>query len=508
MDTLSRRSLLVAGFGLLGSGALAACSSPAPSLPAGVGAGTASAGAGQRLVDTALTARPVTLDLGGSTVATWAYGDSLPGPLIRATAGDRLRIRVENRLPADTTVHWHGIALANGADGVPGVTQDPIAAEATYTYDFTAPDPGTYFYHPHVGVQLDRGLYAPLIIDDPQEPGAYDHEWILVLDDWVDGTGRTPDEVLAALTSSRDNGGMPGMDHGNMGGMEGMDMSSGSSEGMAGMDHGAISAGDSPYGDDAGDVSYPHYLVNGRVPADPEVLTAKPGQKVRLRIINAAADTIFTVALGGHRMTVTHTDGFPVQPQDTDALYLGMGERYDATVTLAEGVFPFVAVPLGKDGQAMALVRTGAGNPPPSSVRPAELDRSVLIGADLTPADSARLEARDPDVSLDLAMTGQMNPYEWGFKGAPYGQHDPVQIQEGQRVRLTVANHTMMAHPLHLHGHTFALPNGLRKDTVLIAPMQSMAIDVQADNPGNWLIHCHNIYHAEAGMTTELRYRP
>ena len=508
MNTLSRRSLVVGGLGLLGSSALAACSAPSTSSAAGTGSRAASAGAGQRVVAKTLTARPVRLDLGGPTVSTWAYGDSAPGPLIRATAGDRLRITVDNQLPAQTTVHWHGIALDPAADGVPGVTQDPIAAGATYTYDYTVPDPGTYFYHPHVGVQLDRGLYAPLIIDDPQEPGDYDHEWILVLDDWVDGTGRTPDDILTTLTSS----GEGGMDHGNMGGMEGMegmDMSSGSSEGMAGMDHGsAMSAGDSPYGDDAGDVAYPHYLVNGRVPADPEVLTAKPGQRVRLRIINAAADTIFTVALGGHRMTVTHTDGFPVQPQDTDALYLGMGERYDATVTLAEGVFPFVAVPLGKEGQAMSLVRTGSGAAPSPSVRPAELDKPVLVGAELKPADSARLEAREPDVRLELAMTGQMNPYEWGFNGAPYGQHDPLEVQEGQRVRLNVANPTMMAHPLHLHGHTFALPNGLRKDTVLIAPMQSMAIDLQADNPGNWLIHCHNIYHAEAGMTTELRYRP
>lgn len=457
------------------------------------------------MVKAALTAQPVTLDLGGPTVATWAYGDSVPGPVIRATAGETLRVAIDNRLPVETTVHWHGIALANAADGVPGMTQEPIAAGTGYVYEFTAPHPGTYFYHPHVGVQLDRALYAPLIIDDPQEPGRYDQEWILVLDDWVDGTGRTPEQVHEDLKSSGEGTGMPGMDHGDMG--MGSSSPEEASADMGGMDHGAMGSGSSPYGDDAGDVVYPHYLINGRVPADPEVLTAQPGQRVRLRIINAAADTIFTVALGGHRLSVTHTDGFPVQSRETGALYLGMGERYDATVTLSDGVFPFVAAPLGKEGQAMALVRTGGGGTPSPSARPAELRGPALVGAELEPTDSARLEPRDLEERLPLAMTGQMNPYQWGFNGSPFGQHDPLMITAGQRVQLDAANQTMMAHPLHIHGHTFALPNGLRKDTVMLAPMQSMALQLQADNPGDWAVHCHNIYHAETGMMTELKYR-
>jgi len=99
----------------------------------------------------------------------------------------------EGQLPAATSVHWHGIALRNDMDGVPGITQRPIKAGSGFEYAFTAPDPGTYFYHPHSGVQLDRGLYGVLIVDDPAEPGAYDQEWVVVLDDWLDGTGRTPD---------------------------------------------------------------------------------------------------------------------------------------------------------------------------------------------------------------------------------------------------------------------------------------------------------------------------
>jgi len=297
------------------------------------------------VVTARLTAQPVTLDLGGQTVSTWAYGDTAPGPLLRVEAGDVLRVDVANQLPDATSVHWHGLALRNDMDGVPGLTQDPIAAGETFRYEFTAPHPGTYFYHPHSGVQMDRGLYGVLVVDDPQEPGEYDAEWIVVLDDWVDGTGRTPDQVLSDLQQAggddsmggmHDMGGtgMEGMDHGSMGSMGGMEVMR------------------SPLLGGAGDITYPYYLLNGRTAADPATLSAKPGQRVRIRFVNAGSDTAFRVAVGGHRMTVTHSDGFPVVPVPTDALLIGMGERFDATVTFGDGVFELVASAEGKQGQA------------------------------------------------------------------------------------------------------------------------------------------------------------
>jgi FtsP/CotA-like multicopper oxidase with cupredoxin domain len=482
---VSRRTLLRGGLAVAGGGLLAACSGrpggsgivvPAPTPLA--------ARPGQSVITKTLTARPATLDLGGPTVSTWAYDDVLPGPLVRATAGDLMRITVDNQLPAETSVHWHGVALHNAADGVPGLTQKAVTSRRQFTYEFIAPDPGTYFYHPHVGVQLDRGLYAPLIIDDPHEPGAYDAEWIVVLDDWIDGTGTTPDEVLADLMASgSSSGGMHGM--GGMGGM-----------------------GGSPFGD-AGDVTYPHFLINGRVGTAPDVLRAKPGQRVRIRVINAAADTIFAVALGDHRMTLTHTDGFAVQEQEAGAFYIGMGERYDVVVTLADGVFPLVAWPIGKDGAGLAVVRTGSG-PIPTPARAAEireLTGPVLLGSELRPTDSARLPDKDIGQSVDLALSGQMSTYEWAINGAPYGKNEPIAIESGKRVAMQLTNMTMMTHPVHLHGHTFALANGLRKDTVLLTPMQRMVVELEADNPGNWAAHCHNIYHAEAGMMAALVYQ-
>ncbi|MGN6781062.1 MAG: multicopper oxidase family protein [Marmoricola sp.] len=494
MPEISRRTLLLGGLAATGTGVLAACSndSAAPATRFGTPA-PLRATPGQNVVEQKLAPRPVTLDLGGPTVETWAFGESAPGPLIRATAGDLVRVRVDNQLPAETTVHWHGIALRNVADGVPALTQDPISAGGSYLYEFRVPDPGTYFYHPHVGVQLDRGLYGALIIDDPHDPGDYDHEWIVVLDDWVDGTGRTPDDVLADLSrgpaSSQGTDGMHGMD--GMSGMSGMD---------------GMSMGRPPFGE-AGDVVYPHYLINGRVPTAPDVLRARPGQRVRLRIINAGSDTIFTVALGGHRLTITHTDGFAVHPREVDGIHIGMGERYDAVVTLADGAFPLVAAPFGKQGQAMALIRTSTGAAPHHTVRPAELDGEVIQGSDLRPGEGTRLENRVPDATAMVHLSGQMTPYRWAINGAPYGKNDPILVDKGDRVRLELMNMTKMTHPMHIHGHTFALPNGLRKDTVLVTPMSSVSVDLQADNPGSWMTHCHNVYHGEAGMMIALNYR-
>ena len=281
------------------------------------------------------------------------------------------------------------------------------------------------------------------------------------------------------------------------------------SGGMGGMDHGSHGAGETqqPWGD-AGDVTYPFFLVNGRVPTSPETFTAKAGQRVRLRIINAASDTIFTVALGGHVPTITHTDGYPVVPQETGALFIGMGERYDAVVTLGDGVFPLVARPFGKatGGQGLALIRTGAGSAPGPDVTPTELTGTALIGSELRPDESARLPSRTADATAQVTLEGSMSPYRWGINGAPFGENEPLTVRAGERLRLNVMNMTMMTHPLHLHGHTFALASGLRKDTVLLAPMQSMPIELDADNAGNWALHCHNIYHAEAGMMIGLQY--
>jgi FtsP/CotA-like multicopper oxidase with cupredoxin domain len=487
---VGRRTVLVGSLGALATGALASCSDNVSTSVAGRlirpdsvevrEAEQLRRRPGQRLVTHQIAAQQATVDLGSRTVETWTYGESVPGPVLRTTAGDLLRVEVDNRLPTETSVHWHGVALSNDMDGVPGITQDPIETSGTFTYEFTTPDPGTYFFHPHTGVQLDRGLYGVLVVDDPAEPGRYDQEWVVVLDDWIDGTGQTPDDVLRGLVS------MSGMGHGDMMG-----------ESM----HSAVLGG-------AGDVDYPLYLINGRTAEAPITLEGKPGQRARIRIVNAGSDTAFRLALGGHRLTVTHSDGFPVEPTTTDALLIGMGERYDVTVDLADGVFPLVAAAEGKTGAGCAVVRTSRGAVPRGNLAIRELNRRLILGSDLAAAESVRLVDRAVDRRLDVVVAGQMMPYQWTINGQRFPDNNPLDLTPGERVRLRLRNRSMMFHPMHLHGHTFGLvEGGARKDTVIVRPMQSLEVDVEGDNPGQWALHCHNIYHAEAGMMTVLSYR-
>lgn len=546
MNSINRRSVLLAGLGVAGAGALAACGSGSGGTPALVSpSGSAVAAAERKRGGTGrahtatLVAAPAVVELGsGITARTWAFNGRTPGKEMRVAAGDTLVATLSNQLPGRTTtsVHWHGLALRNDMDGVPPVTQTAVRAGKNLTYRFLADTPGTYFLHPHVGVQLDRGLYAPLIVDDPREPLSYDEEWVVVLDDWLDGVTGTPDEVFAELGkgmggmhAGAGSSGSPGSsghghDMGDMQGMDGMgdmgggaDVTGGSpsaSSSGAGMPGGfmMMGSGSALLGGDAGDVRYPYHLVNGRVATDPQVFRSKPGKRVRLRLINAGGDTAYRVALGGHRLTITHTDGYPVRHQQADAVLVGMGERYDVLVTLNDGVFPLVASAEGKNATGMAVVRTGSGARPGANVRPRELDGMIMTAARLRAADAVRLVPKRPDRVHRVELTGGMMSYDWAVNGKRFDMRNPtahpITVEEGQRVRLDFVNSTTMWHPMHLHGHTYQLgSDGPRKDTTIVLPHRTVSVLLDADNPGQWMLHCHNAYHGEAGMMTLVAYR-
>lgn len=493
----SRRAILGAGLSAATLIGLAACTPAPPRLLSpsskpvqAVEAARATTG---RTVSLSLRAAPTTLDLAGTTARTWSYGP-IPAPVLRASVGDTIRVELDNALPDETTIHWHGLALRNDMDGVPGVTQSAIAAGDAFTYEYTAPHPGTYWFHPHIGPQIDRGLYGALIIEDPNEPLRYDEEWVVILDDWLDGVTATPDQVLEELSV--------GM--GPMGGMEGM--------GPMAMGNMLMGAASDLLGGDAGDVFYPEYLINGRPSADPETYSSTPGRRVRIRMINAGGDTAFRVALGGHRMTVTHTDGFPVEAMEVDSVLIGMGERYDVLVTLADGAFPFVAEAEGKDARGFAIVRTGSGSAPKSDAEVAELGGLVATADRLRAASAVVLPKREPDRRLSIQLTGGMEKYDWGFDGRRFDLDRPLEkpwlLRAGERVRVEFTNTTAMWHPVHLHGHTFQhAGGGPRKDTSIVLPKKTLTVDFDADNPGRWLVHCHNIYHGEAGMMGVVAYQ-
>lgn len=264
-------------------------------------------------------------------------------------------------------------------------------------------------------------------------------------------------------------------------------------------------------GGDAGDIAYPLHLFNGRGPHDPETLKAKAGDRIRLRIINAAGDTAYRIGIPGQRLTLTHTDGFPIQHEDVDAVVLGMGERIDAILVVEDGYTPLLALAEGKGQMAYGLVSTGTGTPPAPGKLPPELAGRVVDGGQLTADPSVKLDAKSPDRTHEVRLTGGMAKYDWGINGHRYDMADPYanafDITAGERVEVKFVNETEMWHPMHIHGHTFQVGNvGARKDTVIVRPGHTLTVYFDADNPGQWLMHCHNAYHAERGMMGVFSY--
>ncbi|HEY2500422.1 MAG TPA: multicopper oxidase family protein [Mycobacterium sp.] len=524
----TRRGFMVAG--IAGGLTLAACgqsksqvTGSAGQMRAAIAAAEAARPHSGRYVTATLTPQPAQIDLGGPIVHTLAYGNTIPGPLIRAGIGDELVVTVSNRLDHPTSVHWHGIALRNDMDGAAPATPN-IDAGQDFTYRFSVPNSGTYWGHPHTGLDADMGLYLPVIVDDPTE-GNYDAEWIVVLDDWTDGIQYSPQQWYDHLTRQSGTQDTPGATPAptttstaptttrrNTRTTTPKSSSSPTSRVPTSTSAAAGQAGTSDLLDgDAGDIPYPYYLVNGRIPAAPTTFNTKPGQRVRIRFINTGSDTAFRVALADHSMTVTHTDGYPVVPKQVDALLIGMAERYDVIVTAADGVFPLVAVAEGKNSLARALLTTGAGSTPDVEFLPTELDKRVGTIGMFTATTPVNLGRPEANLNLPVVLGGNMAQYTWTINSEPYSKTDPLHIRQGQRPALTFDNPTMMYHPIHLHGHTFQLINadgslGARKDTVIVLPKQKILAVLVADNPGTWMMHCHNTYHQEAGMQTRLDY--
>jgi FtsP/CotA-like multicopper oxidase with cupredoxin domain len=429
-----------------------------------------------------MQARPMQVDFAGRVVTTWGYNGTLPGPEIRLRRGERIKVLLDNRLPDPTTIHWHGIDLPNPMDGVPDVTQPAVRPGGAFLYEFTVPDAGSFMYHAHVGHQLDLGLYGPLIIEDPDEPGDYDREYTLMLDDWRDGLGVAADhEHDDEATADAD----------------------------ADADAEPTAAPGRNAGPGMGARRYPLFVINGRPAADPQTLAVKRGERIRLRVMNIAADTGFRFAISGHRLTVTHTDGRPVTPVTVDTIRLGMGERYDVIVEAAEpGAWQMAAVPEGKVGFGRAVLRytdSPGAVAPALDLRPAELDGRLLTYADLRYAGERTFGSGRPDRQYDLVLTTNR------INGRRYPNVDPFPVSEGELVRFTMRNDSVLWHPMHLHGHSLRVQTtagpGPVKDTVSVPSAGGTAtFDFVASNPGDWMFHCHNHYHMDNGMARLVTY--
>lgn len=254
---------------------------------------------------------------------------------------------------------------------------------------------------------------------------------------------------------------------------------------------------------DPGDVTYPLFLINGRPPEDPFSVQVRRNDRVRVRLINAASDTHFLFSVDDHPLTVVASDGQSVEPTKADGIVLGMGERADVLLDAAKpGAYRVFASPVGKKGRAVGILRyldAPQSTAPPVDA-PIERPLRVVSYAELKATEPQRAVGQPHEIRLDLSMD-MSKPYRWLLGGQAFPHADVVKLERNASVRFVIHNKTMMPHPMHLHGHFFTLgAGGPRKDTAVVPPQASSRLDFVADNPGTWMIHCHNLYHQAAGM--------
>lgn len=429
----------------------------------------------------------------GQAFASLAYNAMLPGPLLRARLGQRVRVAYTNETSGDSTVHWHGMILPNDMDGVQYVTQKPVRPGKSFEYSFAANPSGTRWYHDHFDMGLISGLFGVFIVEDAADEPA-DAQFVVVLHD-------VPS--MRSFTAA-----MHGVSSAPM--TEPMD-----SREMISMKP----------GDKMGDeVAYLAHCINGLSYPQTQPLGVKLGSRIRLRILNANPTQTKYLRLAGHKLTVTHTDGNRLtQPVDVDVVRLGVAERIDAYVTISKpGAFLLQEISSEPTAyqQAVVIATTGMEHAPPRASSMMLGDAivgtyEVLAGMNTHPQNFMELRA---NVSPHFELGGgEYGTTAWTMNGKVWPHIPPVIVRRGDLVRVTFHNPTDMDHPMHLHGHTFRvttidgkrLARPLLKDTALVRSNGgTMTWEFRADSPaGKWLLHCHNSVHMMAGMVTEVRYQ-
>ncbi len=507
------------------------------------------------------------LDIGGKDAHAITVNGTIPGPLIRLKEGQMTTMAVTNHLKEDTSIHWHGILLPPGMDGVPGVSFAGIRPGETFTYKFPVKQSGTYWYHSHSGLQEQLGHFGPLIIDPVEpDPFSYDREYVVMLSDW---TFEDPLRVLAKL---KKQSGYYNFQKRTVG-----DFFKDISEkglGPAFAERKMWAKMRMSPTDIADITGYTYtYLMNGRAPASNWTGLFRPGEKIRLRIINAATMTFFDFRIPGLKMTVVQADGQNVQPVTVDEFRIGVAETYDVivepgedraytifaetmdrsgfaagTLTPREGMTaplperrkrPVLSMAdmgmasmdmKGMDGmkdmkmdmksEPVPIKKHGPDKHGPGNSMIAEMPRNrlgdpgvglentgtrVLVYNDLR-SIAPGYDKRAPEREIELHLTGNMERYMWSFDGKKFSEaKGPIEFRNGERLRLTMINDTMMSHPIHLHGMWMELDNGAgefrpRKHTVNVKPAERLSVIISVDAPGNWAFHCHLLYHMYMGM--------
>ena len=420
--------------------------------------------------------------------------------------GADFRVGLVNELERETLIHWHGLTPPSEQDGVPGLSQPVLSSGESYGYDFVHKRAGTHWMHSHVGLQEQQLLAAPLIVRDPAEAGVDEQEVVVLLHDF---SFRSPEEIFAGLRQGAEMSmNMPAEDMAmtapsDMGHTMDMDQTMAMGQGHGGgMVH-------------FNDVEYDAYLANDRSLADPEVVRVDPGGQLRLRVINGSAATNFLLDLGALEGELIAVDGNPIAPQRGKQFDLAIAQRADLRLRLpaGQGAYPILALredAMAQTGIILATKSAEVVRLPGQAhrkARPLDLKLEHNLSA-RTP-----LAERVAQRSHVLDLTGSHAGYDWGLNDRTFDPEDPLFVTEGERVEIMLRNKTQMPHPIHLHGHHFQVVaidgrrfSGAQRDTVLVPPARSVTIAFDADNPGHWAFHCHQLYHMAAGMMTSVRY--
>lgn len=461
-----------------------------------------------------LTVGTRTLDVRGQAATVYGITNQAGGSGLVLPVASPFDVRVVNTLVDPTVIHWHGLTPPFAYDGS-SVSQPAIPAGGSHDYLFDMERAGTNWMHSHFGLQEAQLLAGPLIVESAEDASADRQSVTILLHDF---SFTSPEEILArlrteamAVVGSGAAAMSMGMVRGGDGSMTGMDQGGMAMGNMQGMDMGGMGA--APM--DINDIMSDAFLANDRDLSDPEIVQVERSGRVRLRMINAGSSSNFWIDTGllpGHLVAV---DGVNVSPIVGSRFEITMAQRLDIEVSIPAGggAYPILAqLEGGKERTGIILASNGAQIDRISEI--AEVTAPpVLLDLERQLLASDGLETRQADADLAIDLTGDMSSYTWGISGKSFEERDPIQVTAGQRVEITMRNQTMMSHPMHLHGHHFqvvglgrARLSGAMRDTVLVPAMESVTIAFDANNPGEWPLHCHNMYHMAAGMMTTVTY--
>lgn len=413
--------------------------------------------------------------------------------------GERFVVELENRLREETIIHWHGQTPPYPFDGVVDQNNPSLKPGEVRRYDFAARS-GTHWMHSHMGLQEQLLLAAPLIARSHEDVAAGLQEVTVLLADF---TFRDPAEILAELQRAASMRSMPGAGaatspHSSMPGM--------------GASGGSGATGEQP---DLNDVDYDAFLANDRTLQDPEVIEVEAGAQVRLRLINGATTSAFQIGLGGLPAALVAVDGNAIAGQGGQQLGLAPAQRLDVLLTIPQsgGSFPILAQREGDTGRTGVILATRGAHIAKIAIRASARAPALDNALESRLTAVAPLPNREVDLTHRVRLTGDMARYAWSIDDRLWGEHRPLIVRAGQRVAIEMRNDTMMAHPMHLHGHHFQVVGmdgrrmlGAVRDTVLVLPRSSVTVMFDADNPGRWFLHCHNLLHRDVGMQTEVTY--